>query len=36
MTVVVGDDYSGLLKKAPRSMKSDRRLNFCLPIVTVN
>ncbi len=36
MTVVVGDDYRGLVKKAPRSVKSDRRLDFCLPIVTVN
>lgn len=36
VTIVVGDDYSGLAKKPPRSIKSDRTLQFCLPIVTVN
>lgn len=36
LTVVVGDDYKGLAKDAPRSVKSDRRLDFCLPLVAVN
>lgn len=36
VTIVVGDDYKGLAKKPPRSVKSDRTLQFCLPIVTVN
>lgn len=33
VTVVVGDDYDGLVKKASRAVKSDRTLQFCLPIV---
>lgn len=33
VTVVVGDDYNGLKKKASRAVKSDRSLDFCLPIV---
>lgn len=36
VTVIVGDDYSGLKKKATRAVKSDRTLEFCLPTVTVN
>lgn len=35
VTVVVGDDYKGLVAKAPRSVKSDRTLHFCLPIVGI-
>lgn len=35
VTVVVGDDYKGLVKKASRAVKSDRKLEFCLPIVEV-
>ena len=33
VTIVVGDDYAGLGKKSGRSVKSDRTLQFCLPIV---
>ena len=36
VSIVVGDNYDGLAKKPPRSVKSDRTLNFCLPIVTVS
>lgn len=36
ITIVLGDDYKGLVKKSPRAVKSDRTLQFCLPIVTVN
>lgn len=36
VTIVVGDDYKGLAEKPPRSVKADRNLTFCLPIVTVN
>lgn len=36
VTLVVGDDYSGLIAKSPRAMKSDRNLEFCLPIVPLS
>ena len=35
VTIVVGDDYNGLKGKAARSVKADRVLQFCLPIVPV-
>jgi hypothetical protein len=35
VTVVVGDDYNGLLKMSSRAVKSDRTLQFCLPIVPI-
>ncbi|MBC7593836.1 MAG: LytR C-terminal domain-containing protein [Kineosporiaceae bacterium] len=35
VTIIVGDGYSGLASKASRSVKSDRTLQFCLPIVPV-
>lgn len=35
VTIVVGDDYKGLASKVTRSVKSDRALQFCLPIVPV-
>jgi len=36
VTIVVGDDYKGLVDKGTRSVKSDRTLKFCLPIVSVS
>ena len=35
VTLVVGDDYAGLGKKSARSVKSDRTLQFCLPLVPI-
>lgn len=31
--VIVGDDYSGLKKKAPTTIKTDRDIPVCVPIV---
>lgn len=33
VTVIVGDDYSGLKSKAPTSIKSDRDITVCVPTV---
>lgn len=36
VTVVVGDGYSKLTPKSARKIKSDRTLEFCLPLVPVS
>lgn len=36
VTLVVGDDYKGLAKGAPRSIKADRTMKFCLPIAPID
>lgn len=36
VSVVVGDDYTKLVKKPPLSVTSDRTLEFCLPFVPVS
>jgi hypothetical protein len=33
VTVIVGDDFKGLAKKAPNAVKSDREITVCLPTV---
>jgi hypothetical protein len=33
VTVIVGDDYSGLKSEAPTSIKSDREIKVCVPTV---